>query len=100
MSRSLSPRAGEHHAVLAQSAVDYLLTDCDGIYVDATFGRGGHSRLILKRLGPNGKLVAFDRDPQAVDAAGSIADPRFHVEHTPFSQLRVTLNALSITQVQ
>jgi len=81
-------------------AVDYLLTDHEGTYVDATFGRGGHSRLILERLGRNGKLVAFDRDPQAIDAAGSIADRRFHVEHTPFSRLRITLDALSITRVQ
>jgi 16S rRNA (cytosine1402-N4)-methyltransferase len=81
-------------------AVDYLLTDHEGTYVDATFGRGGHSRLILERLGRNGKLVAFDLDPQAIDAAGSIADRRFHVEHTPFSRLRITLDALSITRVQ
>ena len=99
MSRSQSPLVGEHQSVLALPAVDYLLTDHDGTYVDATFGRGGHSRLILERLGPNGKLVAFDRDPQAVDAARLIADPRFHVEHTPFSRLRVTLDALSITRV-
>ena len=100
MSRSRSPRLGEHHSVLAMPAVDYLLTDHEGTYVDATFGRGGHSRLILERLGRNGKLVAFDRDPQAIDAAGSIADRRFHVEHTPFSRLRITLDALSITRVQ
>ncbi len=86
--------------MLAQPAVDFLLTDRDGIYVDATFGRGGHSRLILDRLNPSGRLVALDRDPQAVDAARSIADPRFHVEHMPFSRLRVMLDALSITQVQ
>ncbi len=100
MSRSQSLRVGEHQSVLALPAVDSLVTDPNGTYVDATFGRGGHSRLILERLGPGGKLVAFDRDPQAVDAARSIADPRFHVEHTPFSQLRATLAGLSITRVQ
>jgi 16S rRNA (cytosine1402-N4)-methyltransferase len=100
MSRSQSLRVGEHQSVLALPAVDSLITDPNGTYVDATFGRGGHSRLILERLGPGGKLVAFDRDPQAVDAARSIADPRFHVEHTPFSQLRATLAGLSITRVQ
>ena len=99
MSPSSSPGAHAHTPVLAVPAVDYLLTDRDGIYVDATFGRGGHSRLILDRLSPNGRLVALDRDPQAIDAARSIADPRFHVEHTPFSRLRVTLDALSITRV-
>ena len=100
MSRLSSPLAGEHHSVLAQPAVDALLTDLDGTYVDATFGRGGHSRLLLDRLSPNGRLIAFDRDPLAVDAARLIADPRFHVEHTPFSRLQVTLDALSITRVQ
>ena len=78
MSRSQSPRVGEHQSVLALPAVDYLLTDHDGTYVDATFGRGGHSRLILERLGQKVKLLAFDRDQQAVDAAASIPDPRFH----------------------
>ena len=99
MSRPLSPRAGEHRSVLAQRAVEQLLTDRNGTYIDATFGRGGHSRLILDCLGPNGRLVAFDRDPLAVEAAASIADPRFHIEHTRFSRLRVTLNALSVTRV-
>jgi 16S rRNA (cytosine1402-N4)-methyltransferase len=99
MFRSISPRAGEHLSVLAQPAVDHLLTDRNGTYVDATFGRGGHSRLILDSLAPRGRLIALDRDPQAVEAALSIADPRFHVEHTPFSRLRVTLDALSVTRV-
>ncbi len=99
MSRFPSPRAGEHVSVLAQPAVDHLLTDLDGTYVDATFGRGGHSRLILERLGMNGRLIALDRDPQAVEAGASIADPRFHIEHTPFSRLRVTLDALFVTRV-
>ncbi len=99
MSRFPSPRAGEHRSVLAQPAVDHVLTDLDGTYVDATFGRGGHSRLILERLAQNGRLIAFDRDPQAVEAGASIADPRFHIEHTPFSRLRVTLDTLSVTRV-
>src|SRR5918993_1476729 len=99
MSHPSSPLAGEHISVLAQPAVDALLTNPDGIYVDATFGRGGHSHLILEQLSSNGRLIALDRDPLAVDAARSIADPRFHVEHTPFSQLRVTLHALSVQRV-
>src|ERR671912_1612438 len=99
MSHPSSPLAGEHISVLAQPAVDALLTNPDGIYVDATFGRGGHSHLILEQLSSNGRLIALDRDPLAVDAAHSIADPRFHVEHTPFSQLRVTLHALSVQRV-
>ena len=99
MSRSPSPRAGEHRPVLAQPAVDHLLTDRNGIYVDATFGRGGHSRLILEGLTPNGRLIAFDRDPLAVEVGASITDPRFHIEHTLFSRLRVTLDALFVTRV-
>ena len=99
MSRSPSPHAGEHRPVLLQQAVDHLLTDRNGTYVDATFGRGGHSRLILERIGRNGRLIAFDRDSLAIEAARSIADPRFHIEHTPFSRLRVTLDALSIARV-
>ena len=55
-----------HTAVLLEEAVDGLNVQGDGIYVDCTFGRGGHSRLILARLGKNGRLIAFDRDPQAV----------------------------------
>ncbi|HVG04977.1 MAG TPA: 16S rRNA (cytosine(1402)-N(4))-methyltransferase RsmH [Burkholderiaceae bacterium] len=100
MSHPPSLQLGEHRSVLAEAAINYLLTDRDGIYVDATFGRGGHSKLILDRLNPRGSLVALDRDPEAINAARSIVDPRFHVEHTPFSQLRVTLDALSITKVQ
>ncbi len=94
----MSARA--HAPVLAEQAVDYLLTGKDGTYVDATFGRGGHSRLILERLSPSGRLIALDRDPAAVEAARSIEDPRFHTEHTPFSRLRVTLGTLSIRRVQ
>jgi 16S rRNA (cytosine1402-N4)-methyltransferase len=75
------------------------VTASDGIYVDATFGRGGHSRLILSRLSARGRLIAFDRDLSAVAAGHAIADPRFHVEHTAFSQLRGTLLALGIEAV-
>ena len=96
---SYSPRAGEHRSVLAQPAVDYLMTDRSGTYIDATFGRGGHSRLILEALAPGGRLIALDRDPQAVEAGALIADSRFHIEHTPFSRLRITLDALSVTPV-
>jgi 16S rRNA (cytosine1402-N4)-methyltransferase len=55
--------------------------------VDATFGRGGHSRLILSRLSPLGRLIAFDRDPEAVAAAHAIADERFSIRHAAFSQI-------------
>ena len=63
-----------HQTVLLQEAVEALAVKPAGTYVDGTFGRGGHSRAILERLGANGRLVAFDRDPQAVAAAQSIQD--------------------------
>ena len=93
-------RVVAHSPVLATQAIEHLVTDPDGIYVDATFGRGGHTRMILDRLSPRGRLIAFDRDVEAVEAARSIDDSRFHIEHTAFSQLRVTLEALSATRVQ
>jgi 16S rRNA (cytosine1402-N4)-methyltransferase len=89
-----------HLSVLAQPAVDYLVTDADGTYVDATFGRGGHSRLILARLSPRGRLIALDRDPQAAAAAAAINDRRFHFVHTPFSRLSATLAALEVSRLQ
>jgi len=84
-----------HATVLLNEAVDALFGDvapgedgaADGLYVDATFGRGGHSRLILSRLSAIGRLIAFDRDPEAVAAANSIADERFSIRHAAFSQL-------------
>ena len=68
-----------------------LAVRADGIYVDCTFGRGGHSRAILQRLGPAGRLIALDRDPQAVEAARAITDPRFSIDHAPFSELAQVL---------
>ncbi|HOK48174.1 MAG TPA: 16S rRNA (cytosine(1402)-N(4))-methyltransferase, partial [Bryobacteraceae bacterium] len=61
--------SGAHVSVLLEGAVDALAVRQDGIYVDATFGRGGHSREILARLGPDGRLIALDRDPAAVAEA-------------------------------
>ncbi|HQR22590.1 MAG TPA: 16S rRNA (cytosine(1402)-N(4))-methyltransferase RsmH, partial [Burkholderiaceae bacterium] len=88
-----------HRTVLAGQAIEHLVTDPAGIYVDATFGRGGHARLILQRLAQTGRLIALDRDPAAVAAAAAITDPRFHIEHTAFSRLGATLAALGITEV-
>ncbi len=99
MSAPTSPNASGHRSVLAAPAVEYLVTAPDGIYVDATFGRGGHSRLILSRLSSEGRLIALDRDPSAVAAACAIADPRFHMEHAAFSHLRVTLQSRGIEMV-
>ena len=89
-----------HRAVLLEEAVEALAVRADGTYVDATFGRGGHSRAILARLGPAGRLVALDRDPAAAEAARSLADPRFAIAQAPFSELARVLDRLGIGQVQ
>jgi len=80
-----------HIPVLASEAVDALAVDAAGTYVDGTFGRGGHSRAILERLGPRGRLVALDRDPDAERAARGISDPRFSFFRTRFSALAEVL---------
>jgi 16S rRNA (cytosine1402-N4)-methyltransferase len=73
---------------LLNEAVDALVTKPDGTYVDATFGRGGHSRLILSKLEPQGRLIAFDKDPEAVAVANAIGDTRFEIRHEGFAALR------------
>ncbi len=81
----------QHTTVLLDEAVDALLAgagpDPAGLWVDATFGRGGHSRRILERLGPEGSLQAFDKDPEAIQAATRIADARFSIRHQGFRDL-------------
>jgi 16S rRNA (cytosine1402-N4)-methyltransferase len=76
-----------HTTVLLREAVEALDIQPDGTYVDATFGRGGHSRLILSKLSPQGRLIAFDKDPEAIAAAQSIQDPRFSIRHQGFADL-------------
>jgi 16S rRNA (cytosine1402-N4)-methyltransferase len=78
-----------HEPVLAQEAINALAVRPDGVYVDGTFGRGGHSRLILERLGPTGRLIALDRDPQAAEAARAIGDARFSFFKAKFSELEM-----------
>ena len=82
---------GRHRPVLLAEAVDALTPRPDGVYVDATFGRGGHSRVLLARLGPQGRVIALDRDPQAVAAGSALADPRLTVVHAAFSRLAQVL---------
>jgi len=88
-----------HITVLLREAVDALAVKSDGIYVDGTFGRGGHSRLILSRLGENGRLIAFDKDQAAVAAGKQIDDKRFCVKHSDFSQMCWTLQELGVDLV-
>ncbi|HET9700483.1 MAG TPA: 16S rRNA (cytosine(1402)-N(4))-methyltransferase RsmH [Burkholderiales bacterium] len=80
-----------HVTVLAAEAVDALQVRADGCYVDGTFGRGGHSRLILERLAPAGRLVALDKDPDAVAEGRKWADPRFRMVHSGFARLEQVL---------
>jgi 16S rRNA (cytosine1402-N4)-methyltransferase len=89
----------QHTTVLLVEAVDALVTDADGIYVDGTFGRGGHARRVLEALSPAGRLIAFDRDPEAVAAAAAIADARLTMRHARFAAMASELAALGVTQV-
>lgn len=91
--------AAPHITVLLKEAVESLAIKPDGVYVDGTFGRGGHSRAVLARLGPNGKLIAFDRDPVAVAAGEALKDPRFELVHAPFSDFAEALAERGIEHV-
>ena len=94
-SPAVSPSA--HITVLLREAVDALAIKPDGVYVDGTFGRGGHSRAILEQLGPNGRLIAIDRDPQAIEAGALLAiqDARFSLHHAAMSELSDVLKQAS-----
>ncbi|MBV7315749.1 16S rRNA (cytosine(1402)-N(4))-methyltransferase RsmH [Shewanella sp. NIFS-20-20] len=87
-----------HLSVLLQETVDGLNIRPDGIYIDGTFGRGGHSAQILNRLGADGRLIAIDRDPQAIAAAQRFADDkRFQIVHGGFGQLADYVEELGLT---
>lgn len=86
-----------HVPVMLQECIDALAIKPDGVYVDVTFGGGGHSREILKHLGPNGKLIAFDQDPDALN--NSIDDPRFMLVHQNFRFIKNCLRLEGIKQV-
>ena len=90
---------GSHVSVLLKEAVEALAIKPGGTYVDATFGRGGHSREILARLGAAGKLVALDRDPVAVAVGQAIDDPRFTMRHAAFARFDEVLDGLDVGQV-
>jgi 16S rRNA (cytosine1402-N4)-methyltransferase len=88
-----------HITVLLAEAVESLAVRPAGTYVDGTFGRGGHSRKILDSLGPDGRLIALDRDAAAVAAAASLRDPRFEIVRAHFSSLSSVLEARGIARV-
>ncbi len=77
----------QHTTVLLSEAVDALDLQPDGTYVDATFGRGGHTRLMLSKLSDKGRVIAFDKDPEAIAAAQQIQDPRLSIRHEGFAHL-------------
>ncbi|MBK8524517.1 MAG: 16S rRNA (cytosine(1402)-N(4))-methyltransferase RsmH [Betaproteobacteria bacterium] len=77
----------QHLTVLLREAVEALAIKPAGVYVDATFGRGGHSKAILEQLGPEGRLLALDRDPQAIEVAATIGDKRLMVVHRAFGEI-------------
>ncbi|CAN0618316.1 16S rRNA m(4)C1402 methyltransferase [Burkholderia multivorans] len=89
----------QHRTVLLDEAVDALVTRPDGMYVDGTFGRGGHSRAVLARLAPAGRLIAFDKDPRAIETAQRIEDARFSIVHDSFASMRGALAARGIDKV-
>lgn len=77
----------QHTTVLLSEAVDALDLQPDGTYVDATFGRGGHTRLMLSKLSDKGRVIAFDKDPEAIAVAEQIQDPRLSIRHEGFAHL-------------
>ncbi|MFA6903035.1 MAG: 16S rRNA (cytosine(1402)-N(4))-methyltransferase RsmH [Gallionellaceae bacterium] len=89
----------QHATVLLHEAVEALQIQPQGIYVDGTFGRGGHSRLILQKLGPQGRLIALDKDLAAIAAGQSIGDARFQLVHSGFEALASVLKNLAVDKV-
>jgi 16S rRNA (cytosine1402-N4)-methyltransferase len=90
---------GAHRPVMPEACVDGLALRPDGVYLDATFGRGGHSARILGHLGPSGRLIAIDRDPEAVAVGRGWGDARFVIEHARFSRIDEVLDRLGVGRV-
>ena len=91
----------QHRTVLLSEAIDAVFHRLDGVYVDGTYGRGGHSRALLARLAPTGRLLAFDKDPEAVAAGQALvaADRRFAILHDSFADMVEALSARGLSQV-
>ena len=92
-------QAATHISVLLREACDALLPERGGIFVDGTFGRGGHSRELLRRMPAAARLIAIDRDAAAAIEAGTIMDPRFTFVAAHFGELAQVLGALGIAAV-
>ena len=87
-----------HVTVLLEEAVDSLGVKPSGVYIDGTFGFGGHSRLILEKLDENGRLIAFDKDMSAVTTGQTIKNKNFHITHSKFSRIKQELEKLGVSQ--
>ena len=87
-----------HVTVLLEEAVDSLGVKPSGVYIDGTFGFGGHSRLILEKLDENGRLIAFDKDMSAVTTGQTIKNKNFHITHSRFSRIKQELEKLGVSQ--
>ena len=92
-------RSAAHVTVLLDEAVGALAIRAEGVYIDATFGRGGHSRRILERLNEKGRLLAVDRDPMAVAAGQAINDPRFRLAHRAFAEIAEAAHDAGVADV-
>jgi 16S rRNA (cytosine1402-N4)-methyltransferase len=90
-----------HTTVLLQESIDAAVTDPNGTYIDATYGRGGHSRLLLSKLSPSGRLIAFDRDAEAVANAQPLvqSDPRFSIRHAAFSEMDASQSGIPMNSI-
>ena len=88
-----------HATVLLREAVEALAIRPDGVYVDGTFGRGGHSAKILQQLGAQGRLIALDKDPAAIAVGRQWRDARFRIVHSGFMELPAVLRASGVAQV-
>ena len=87
-----------HVTVLLEEAVDSLGVKPSGVYIDGTFGFGGHSRLILEKLDENGRLIAFDKDMSAVTTGQTIKNKNFHITHSRFSRIKQELEKMGVSQ--
>jgi 16S rRNA (cytosine1402-N4)-methyltransferase len=92
-------RSTAHVTVLLEEAVGALAIKADGVYMDATFGRGGHSRCILAELNEKGRLIAVDRDPEAINAGRAINDPRFRLVHRAFGEIAEAAREVGVNDV-
>ncbi|HYO28223.1 MAG TPA: 16S rRNA (cytosine(1402)-N(4))-methyltransferase RsmH [Azonexus sp.] len=92
-------RSAAHVTVLLEEAVGALAIKADGVYLDATFGRGGHSRRILAALKEKGRLIAVDRDPEAINAGRAINDPRFRLVHRAFGEIAEAAREAGVNDV-